>query len=192
VASVWDNVVTGTPETDYGRTKPRVRRVAVGGQLCLMPVEDRVGWYLTHYRNRRTFPCLGQVCECQRGENPLPARWYGWILALEMPARKLVLASVTHNCWETCPALALTDRSLRGSRMVLSRKGQGHNGRVSCTVDFGAFPLRIVPTLPFTQRDVLYRVWFAEAGDLRNAADFYQARQEDKPGGDVLFPDIKE
>lgn len=192
MSSVWDNVVTGTPDVEYGRMKPRARRVGVGGELCLMPLEDKVGWYLTHYQNRRTFPCLGEACACQRSENPVTARWYGWILALEMPARKLVLASVTHNCWETCEALQKTDRSLRGSRMVLSRKGEGHNGRVTCSVQFAAFPLRVVPTLPFGQRDVLYRIWFSESGDLRNASDFYSARTQDKPGGDVLFPDIKE
>jgi hypothetical protein len=190
--SVWDSVVTGTPDSGRNGHRPRTRRVGKGGKLVILGCEDKVGWYLTHFKAKRTFPCTGLSCDCHRSENPLPGRWVGWILGLELPSRALCLFSITHNCYETCPALRNTNRSLKGARITLARKGEGENGRVTCLVEFEAFAAREVPVLPFTQRDVLYRVWFGEHNDLRTASQFPEARVCEKPGGDQLFPEVTE
>jgi hypothetical protein len=77
--SVWDRIPNGGPTAGGDRKRPKTRSPGPGERLLLAPLEDAPGWYLTHYRNRRTKPCLGELCGCQKADAPWPTRWQGYI-----------------------------------------------------------------------------------------------------------------
>lgn len=163
--SIWDHIPSGGPGPgDKIKKRPKTRAPKAGERLKLMPLEDTVGWYLTHYHNDRTKPCLKARCWCQQADKPAPTRWVGYLLAKIHDSSEVVLAMLTPNCAATCPDVVQNQTSLRGSQMVLTRTGHAQ-GQVDCYVHHGFYPLRVVPVLPYTHREQLLRVWFPGVAD---------------------------
>lgn len=160
----FDHIPSGGPNAASERKRPKTRSPGPGERLLLAPIEDSVGWYLTHYRNKRTKPCLGDRCGCQKADEPWPVRWQGYVLALEMPKRLVVLAMLTKNAWDMCPELRDGRQSLRGGQLILTRKG-GAQGIVEAAFVPSFYPLSQIPTLPYTHQDQLMRVWFSGLDD---------------------------
>lgn len=186
MGAVWDDIPTGGPNGRDERKRPKSRSPGPGERLTLMLCEDSVGWYLTHFMNRRTKPCLGARCKCQAATPPLAKRWQGYILGMEMPRRLIVLAMLTRNVWDTCTELRDSKTSLKGAQLVLTRKG-GAQGIVEAQLAPGWYPLAQVPLLPYTHKDQLLRVWFGGMDDYVDLNQFFQieglrepVNQEDK------------
>lgn len=150
------------PTKEERRRGPQTRWPSAGETVVLWPVEPQVLWYRTHYINDRTRPCLGNLCGCNKQEQPVNTRLVGWILAYEPKARDYVLAQVTKNCLKNCPALSDESLDLRTCELTLTRIGRKVNGKVVATVRRDAHQVGKVALLPYTQRDQLMRVWFKE------------------------------
>lgn len=183
--NVWDQIPTGGPSGKDSRRRPKTRSPGPGERVLLAPLEDHVGWYLTHYRNRRTKPCLGDRCACQKADSPWPCRWQGYMLALEMPKRVVVLAMLTKNCWDMAEELRQPTVSLRGAQIVLTRRG-GAQGVVEAAVIPGFYPLAQIPAIPYTHKDQLLRVWFSGLDDYADVAKAFEVPAHPQPllGGD--------
>jgi hypothetical protein len=111
----------------------------------------------------------------------------GYVLALEMPARKVVLAMLTKNCWDCCPSLRAAGESLRGSQLILTRKG-GAQGILEAGLIPGFYPLASIPEIPYTHKDQLLRVWFSGLDDYVEVGQAF-----DLPGSLApLFDDEQE
>jgi hypothetical protein len=187
---VFGKVPTGGPDGGSDRKRPKSRSPLAGETLELAPLEDQIGWYLTHYRYGRTKPCFGNECGCQRAGEKWPTRWQGYLLALEMPQRRVVLAVLTKNCWDGCRALRPGGEALRGSKLTLVRRG-GAQGIVEAGIVPDFYPKRTLPELPYTHQDQLMRVWFngldsyvdlAAALDLRPSQDPVEADDSSADG----------
>jgi hypothetical protein len=178
--SAWDHIPTGGPGNGDARKRPKSRSPGPGERLLLAPLEESVGWYLTHYRNKRTKPCLGDLCGCQASEEKWPTRWMGYVLAMEMPKRVIVLAMLTRNCWEMCPALREVGEPLRGAQLILTRKG-GSQGIVEAGIVPGFYPTAQLPVLPYTHKDQLMRVWFSGLDDYVQVNKFFDVGQHAAP-----------
>lgn len=178
--SVWDRLPSGRPDAEPESRRPRSRTPGPGETLVLVPLEDGVGWYQTHFLNKRTKPCLGELCPCQRADRPLRKRWQGYILALEMPQRKLVLALLSHNTWASCPELRTHQYSLRGAKLTLTRKG-GAQGPIVGLVEPDFYPLSQVPVLPYGHKDQLLRVWFGGLTDYVEVAKAFEIEARETP-----------
>jgi len=165
----FDHIPSGGPNVNGERKRPKTRSPGSGERVLLAPVEDAVGWYLTHYIHGRTKPCLGDRCACQKADKPLPTRWQGYVLALEMPKRQVVLALLTKNCWDVCAELRDGKQSLRSGQLILTRKG-GAQGVVEAAFVPGFYPMSQIPVLAYTHQDQLMRVWFAGLDDYADVS----------------------
>jgi hypothetical protein len=184
----FDHIPTGGPGQNGERKRPKTRSPGPGERVLLAPIEDAVGWYLTHYRNKRTKPCLGDRCGCQKADEPWPTRWQGYILALEMPKRQLVLAMLTKNCWDMCGELRDNKISLRGGQLILTRKG-GAQGIVEAAFVPGFYPLSQIPVVAYTHQDQLLRVWFSGLDDYVDVNKAFDLGAKSAPLSDDDVPD---
>jgi hypothetical protein len=176
----WDHIVTGVPDRDDKR-RPKSRRPGIGETLELMPLEASVGWYYTHFLRRRTRPCLGSRCFCQKEDSPVESRWVGWILAFDVKAKKDILAALTDNCYKSCSVLQLPDVDLRGCKLTLKRHGKAANGKVTAEVEIDAFPKYKDIRLPYTQRDQLMRVWFSPRDSYAEVCEYGDVEAKPDP-----------
>jgi len=163
MGSPLDKMRTGTPE-DPAKKGPQVRRVLPGETLKVWPLEERAGWYVTHFLGQLTRPCLGDECICHSIETPVRTRWAGWILVAENFRPLLVrLLALTENCWDSCEELRRADFNWRGRMMILTRPKGGFRGRVYVKVDdvMVRHP-ESMPKLPYTHKDQLLKVYFTQ------------------------------
>jgi hypothetical protein len=172
MGNIWDQIPSGGPAPEPSRRRPKTRQPLAGERLELCVLEAKVGWYLTHFQLGRTKPCLGEMCACQQADKTVPTRWQGYVLATELPRSGVVLAVLTRNCYDTCPELRDTSKSLLGAHLILTRKG-GAQGIVLAHVQYDAHPLRLLPKLPYTHRDQLLRVWFSGMDSYLDVNKFF-------------------
>lgn len=185
MTSVWDFVRSGRPDDDEGRKGPQTRRPKQGERLELLPLESQVGWYFTHYLGNRTRPCLGDRCPCQGSGVKIENRWVGWILAIAKDTGRVVLAALTENTFKTCQKLRDRTLDLRTCKLILEREADKKNGRVKAHVVENVGNARQRPTLPYTQRDQLLRVWFNAKDDYAEIALYQDLAGKSEPNVDA-------
>jgi hypothetical protein len=176
MGDIWDQIVGGRPD-DPSKKGPQVRRCREGERYNCFPLEDRAGWYLTHWIGTRTRPCLGDACICRTRDTPIKVRWSGWLLVAES-LRPLVvrLLALTENCWDTCEFFRLPDTALRGRSLTLTRPRGGQKGRVFATVSDPVPSMKALPKLPYTHRDQLLRVWFSVNAEYDEFSEYAHTR----------------
>jgi hypothetical protein len=142
--------------------QPKLIKIASpkwGIPIRMVILSDSCVGVWTHHYDKRTRPCMGKQGRCEGHDRNIPARWKGYLAALEPTHGRLYLAELTHGCVQQCPALYSEESSLRGMLILLERTAKAPNSKVF--VELTAPKVSSVNlTAAFDVRAALHRIWF--------------------------------
>lgn len=171
----WENVVPAEKRKliEVWKPKPAVPVNAI------VLSEGITGVYV-HWFGRRTGPCLGSENNvCPFCKLDVPRRWEGYLGGYSERTGKVYLIHLSKEAARSCPAIATGKSNLRGSRIIIERKGRAANAPCSARIEVAG---KVLHTLPanFDIRAQLMILWEGKggiAGMMAQCQTFEQAAE---------------
>jgi hypothetical protein len=148
----WQEEPSADKPKRYDILSPRTGE-QVGG-LCL---SERVLGVITHWIDGRTMPCVKVLSYCEGCSRKLPSRWKGYLAIMKPVDGKYAILELTEEARRSCPDLGPDKWSLRGKRILLTRRGTSKRAAVTATILAG----EAQKCLPegFNLKEALMRIW---------------------------------
>lgn len=119
----WEDVVPKSARQHVEVWK--ARPAAPVNAICLS--ESIIGVYI-HWLGKRSAPCLAvPPAECPFCKIEVPRRWEGYLGGYSERTGKKYLIHVSKEAARSCPMLSERKANLRGSRVIIERRGKAAN-----------------------------------------------------------------